>query len=151
MLRLFVELVNALLSDDHGISQTAYEKLVLFATLLDPYPKEDMRISGQINTLADATDGRFYFPEGQRLSTPDPLRVTRGESAEDADNLYRVVTGHLEDGFANGGLEGEMVEAIVTLLRGDELIVSREEELGSILAAQASNLPDRLDRRISWC
>ena len=51
-----VDLIEALLTDDNGVSEEAYDRLVEFFSSLD-----EPKLVDWIRK-ADATDGRFYFP-----------------------------------------------------------------------------------------
>jgi len=83
-----------------------------------------------------------------RLGKDDPERLVA-----DARNLYRVVTNHIEDGFTDAGLAGEVLEGVITLLSGERLIVCHEDALGTILHDLQSDglLPESLAKNIDWC
>lgn len=60
------KLINALLNDDHGISENAYNALVVVLEHLalaqhTTFGHEAKQLLAQVK-LAEATDGRFYFP-----------------------------------------------------------------------------------------
>ena len=55
------KLVFELLMDYDGISENAYNALDVYLH------KTDLTLCHQVRRLVDATDGRFYFPEGVTL------------------------------------------------------------------------------------
>jgi len=61
------KLINALLNDDNGISEEAYDALVevLEHLALAPYTTYGAQAQRLLKDIkrADATDGRFYFAE----------------------------------------------------------------------------------------
>ena len=65
-------LIRALLDDDHGISTDAYDALMNW---LSCHRAGSLELAERISEVAEATDGRWYIPEGVDLSLPDPGRM----------------------------------------------------------------------------
>lgn len=57
----FKNLAVRLLDDDEGITEEAYK------ALLDVMPEESLALA--LNKEVEATDGRFYLPEGHDLQS----------------------------------------------------------------------------------
>ncbi|MAK20543.1 MAG: hypothetical protein CMA05_04440 [Euryarchaeota archaeon] len=69
---LTYRLIRALLDDDHGISTEAYDALLNW---LACHKNGSPELAERITDAAEATDGRWYIPEGADLSLPDPGRM----------------------------------------------------------------------------
>jgi hypothetical protein len=66
---LTYRLIHALLDDDHGISDEAYDALINW---LSCHKNGCLELAERITDVARATEGRWYIPEGADLSLPDP-------------------------------------------------------------------------------
>lgn len=55
----FSMLWDTLLDDDNGISEEAYDRLVILGNIIDP------QFVSSVSRFVDATDGRFYV-KGER-------------------------------------------------------------------------------------
>ena len=57
-------LIQALLDDDHGISDKAYMELIKFLSVYEP------KLERAVRVVAKCTDGRWYIPEGCDVAPP---------------------------------------------------------------------------------
>ena len=66
---LTYRLIHALLDDDHGINDEAYDALINW---LACHKDGCLELAERIIDVAQATDGRWYIPEGTDFSLPTP-------------------------------------------------------------------------------
>jgi hypothetical protein len=69
---LTYRLIHALLDDEDGISDEAYDALLNW---LCCHKDGSPELAGRITDVAKAANGRWYIPEGADLSLPDPGRM----------------------------------------------------------------------------
>jgi hypothetical protein len=66
---LTYRLIHALLDNDEGISTEAYDALINWLAC-----EVSLQLAEQIQDVVEATDGRWYLPEGTDLSSTDHVQ-----------------------------------------------------------------------------